>query len=241
MEFIVDTFHDIEIPDRLLSVIMKCLTSTTMQISWNGDVYDVFKPSRGFRQGDPLSPYIFVLCMERLSQLIIQEVKMGHWQAIKLGKNGPPISYLFFADDLVLFSKANNDQVLVVEKVFNYFCDCSGQRLSKDKSMVFFSRNVNDKTAKILGRLLGMKVTNNLGRYLGVPLIYGRITKETYKYIIERVDKRLKDCSSRRLSMAGRLMLNQTVLSVILSFTMQTAALAKTTCSAIDKVRRDFL
>ena len=75
---VADTLQDIGIPRRLLSVIMKCLTSTTMQISWNGAIYDEFRPSRGVGQGDPLSPYIFVLCMERLSHFITQEVKMGH-------------------------------------------------------------------------------------------------------------------------------------------------------------------
>ena len=80
-----------------------------------------------------------------------------------------------------------------MENVFNYFCDCSRQRLSKDKFVVFFYHNANDKTAEMLGHLLGMKVIDNLGRYLGVPLIHGRITKETYKYIVEKMGKRLKD------------------------------------------------
>ena len=71
--------------------------------------------------------------MERLSHLITQEVKLGHWQAINLGKNGPPLSHLFFADDLVLFNKASVEQVLVIANVLKYFCDCSGQKLSKEK------------------------------------------------------------------------------------------------------------
>ena len=100
---------------------------------------------------------------------------------------------------------------------------------------------MNDRTADMIGHLLGMKVIDNLGRYLGVPIIHGRINKETYKYIVDKMGKRLKDWSNRRLSMAGRLMLNQSVLSVVPSFTMQAATLARTTCSAIDKLRRDFL
>ena len=150
-DFIADTLKDVGIPGRLSSVIMKCLTGTTMQICWNGEVSEAFRPARGVRQGDPLSPYIFVLCMERLSHLITQEVRLGHWQAINLGKKSPPLSHLFFADDLVLFCKASVEQVLVIEKVLNYFCECSGQRLSKEKSVVFFSRNVNGNTAETIG------------------------------------------------------------------------------------------
>ena len=89
--------------------------------------------------------------------------------------------------------------------------------------------------------MLGITVTDNLGQYLGVPIVHGRITKETYKYIIEKMSRRLKDWSSKRLSMAGRLVLNQMVLSVIPSFTMQTAILTKATCNVIDKIQRHFL
>ena len=69
----------------------------------------------------------------------------------------------FLSDELVLFRKASVEQVLVIENVLKYFCDCSGQKLSKEKSVVFFSQNVDDRTADMIGHLLGMKVTNNLG------------------------------------------------------------------------------
>ena len=89
-----------------------------MQISWNGELSEEFRPTRGVRQEDPLSPYLFVLCMERLSQLIVKEVQDGRWKAIQLGKDGPPISHIFFADNLVLFAKASMDQVVLLEKIF---------------------------------------------------------------------------------------------------------------------------
>ena len=88
--------------------------------------------------------------MERLSQLIVKEFQEGRWAAIQLGKDGPPISHLFFADDLVLFAKASMDQVVLIEKVFQIFCDSSGQKLSKQKSVIFFSRNVRNDMAKVI-------------------------------------------------------------------------------------------
>ena len=94
------------------------------QLEW--EISDGFKPSRGVRQGDPLSAYIFVFFIEHLSQLIIQEVNMGYWQAIRLGENDLPLSHLFFVDDLVLFGNASYEQVLVMEYVFNYFYGCPG-------------------------------------------------------------------------------------------------------------------
>ncbi|KAA3482991.1 reverse transcriptase [Gossypium australe] len=76
-------------------------------VLWNGKLFEVFKLSRGIRQGDPISPYIFVLCMEPLAQIINVEALNGKWKHIKLSRDGPSISHIFFVDDLVLFSEAS--------------------------------------------------------------------------------------------------------------------------------------
>ena len=136
-----------------------------MQVSWNGELSEEFKPTREVRQGDLLSPYLFVLCMERISQLIVKEVHEGRWNAIRLVKDGPPISHMFFTDDLVLFAKAFMDQVVLLDNMFRVFCDSSGQKISKQKSIVFFSRNVNQDRITTIGNDTGMVVTNDLGRY----------------------------------------------------------------------------
>jgi hypothetical protein len=91
-----------------INLIMFCVSSSSLAILWNGRRLPSFTPTRGLRQGDPLSPYIFVLCMESLSQVIIKEVDDGHWNPVRLSKNGPPLSHLFFADDVLLFTKATN-------------------------------------------------------------------------------------------------------------------------------------
>lgn len=70
-----------------------------------------FNPGRGVRQGDSISSYLFVLCMERLGHLIHAAVNDGSWKAVRLSRNGPLISHLFFADDLVLFVEASIDQM----------------------------------------------------------------------------------------------------------------------------------
>ncbi|KAH1038724.1 hypothetical protein J1N35_040467 [Gossypium stocksii] len=115
-----------------------------MQLSWNGQLSNLFSPSRVIRQGDPLPLYLFVLCMERLAQVIALEVNGGRWKPIKSSREGPMIIYLFFfADDLILFAEVLMGQMGVVNSIPYRFYVNLGHRLNRDKTQVFFSKNVS--------------------------------------------------------------------------------------------------
>lgn len=114
------------LPILLINVIMECVSSASLQVLWNGDPSNSFKPTRGIRQGDPLSPYLFVMCMERLYQIIEEAIVNGAWKPIHASRNGPLLSNLFFADDIVLFADADTDQATVIQSCLNRFCHASG-------------------------------------------------------------------------------------------------------------------
>lgn len=88
--FLQETLHEASIHTKIMELIMKCVTSTSMQVLWNGELTDPFQPTRELRQGCPLSPYLFVLCMERLAYLIQYAVHTGTWKPIRLN-TGPPL------------------------------------------------------------------------------------------------------------------------------------------------------
>ena len=121
---------------------MECIISVSTSILWNGEVTEEFAPGRGIRQGDPLSPYLFVLCIERLSHGIIKAVMDGNWRPIRLSKNGTPLTHLFFADDLLLFAEVSMAQACVVESVLDNYCRSSEAKVNKMKTKVYFSKNV---------------------------------------------------------------------------------------------------
>lgn len=102
-DFLKDTLKAIGLNHHWVKLIMCCVSSTKMKVIWNEQHSDEFVMERGIRQSDPLSPYLFVLCMERLSHLIDISVATGEWKSIRLSRNGPKISHLFFVDDLFLF------------------------------------------------------------------------------------------------------------------------------------------
>lgn len=127
---------------------MQCVNTSTLSILWNGKRLPSFSPTRGLRQGDPLSPYLFVLCMEKLSLVIQNEVEKGNWLPFKFPKNGPPVSHLLFADDVLLFTKARSSQARLVSNILKRFGEASGLKVNVSKSISFFSSGVPNAKAR---------------------------------------------------------------------------------------------
>ncbi|CAN1290720.1 LINE-1 reverse transcriptase homolog [Linum perenne] len=159
---------------------MACVTTTSFQVLCNGGLTESFKPTRGLRQGCPLSPYLFTLCIERLSHLINSTVQEKCWKPIKIGKSGPLLSHLFFADDLILFGEATERHGTVVMDCLQAFCSASGHLVSLEKSVIFFSPNSNREVCRSISTGLDIPMTRDLRRYLGVPVLHGKITRNTY-------------------------------------------------------------
>ncbi|XP_074287668.1 uncharacterized protein LOC141612819 [Silene latifolia] len=127
-DFIEHTLTDMNLPILFINTIMECVSTTSMQILWNGETTEKFIPTRGVRQGDPLSSYLFVMCLEKLQQAIDERVRYTDWLPIPICKGGPKISNLFFADDMVLFAEARADQAMVIKYVLDNFCKASGEK-----------------------------------------------------------------------------------------------------------------
>ncbi|KAA3475230.1 Retrovirus-related Pol polyprotein LINE-1 [Gossypium australe] len=201
-DFINASLIAAEIPLFLRNVIMSAISSSTMQVLWNGVPTQKFKPNRGIRQGCPLSPYLFVLCMEWLGHFIHSGKEVGIWDPIRLSRSGPPVSHLFFADDLVIFCKAQIDQAHFLESIISLFCEISGHKISVKKSNIFFSKNTEDETRNQIRQLFGFQEVQNLGKYLGVPLLHDKVTKNTLSFIVDKIRRKLHSWDARKLSFA---------------------------------------
>ncbi|KAG7591719.1 Ribonuclease H-like superfamily [Arabidopsis thaliana x Arabidopsis arenosa] len=240
-DFLEDTLKAANLPEKWVSWIMSCVVGPSMTLLWNGEKTSPFKPARGLRQGDPLSPYLFVLCMERLCHQIDRAVGLKEWKPINLSRGGPTISHICFADDLILFAEASVSQIRVIRRVLENFCRASGQKVSLEKSKIYFSENVHRDLEKLISDESGIKSTKDLGKYLGMPVLQKQINKNTFGEVLERVSTRLSGWKGRMLSQAGRLTLTKAVLSSIPIHSMSTIALPKAILDGLDRISRGFL
>ncbi|KAH1048009.1 hypothetical protein J1N35_038793 [Gossypium stocksii] len=102
--------------------------------------------------------------LRKLRHIIHSEISAGKWQQIRLSRSGPSLSYLFFADDLFIFAKAEMDQVILLKDILKHFYDFSGLKISARKSNIHFSKCVDDGLCDQISLFFGFQKTSNLGR-----------------------------------------------------------------------------
>ena len=149
------------------------------------------QPSKGIKQGDPLSPYIFILCMEFLGQLIEEKCSEKLWYPVKASKSSPSFSNLFFADVLMLFAKANQGNCIAIHEALDTFCEKSGQTISESKSRVYFSPNVDLESREDMCSILKFRLTSSIGKYLGIPIKYQGQSNQDFNFILDRMKQKL--------------------------------------------------
>ena len=120
---------------RWIELVIKCVTSVSYRIKINGEYTESFRPQRGLRQGDPLSPYLFILCAEGLSGLIKKAEEKDNIRGIRICRGAPAVSHLFFADDTLMLIKASASHAECLQQILSLYQDVSGQMVNKEKNI----------------------------------------------------------------------------------------------------------
>nr|CCA66036.1 hypothetical protein [Beta vulgaris subsp. vulgaris] len=227
-------------PTRYTKLVMNCVTSARFSVLVNGQPSRNFFPSRGLRQGDPLSPFLFVVCAEGLSTLLrdAEEKKVIH--GVKIGHRVSPISHLFFADDSLLFIRATEEEVENVMDILSTYEAASGQKLNMEKSEMSYSRNLEPDKINTLQMKLAFKTVEGHEKYLGLPTFIGSSKKRVFQAIQDRVWKKLKGWKGKYLSQAGREVLIKAVAQAIPTYAMQCFVIPKSIIDGIEKMCRNF-
>jgi hypothetical protein len=119
--FIKATLFSMRFPARLVATIMNCISTVSYQILVNGQPSKNFTPERGLRQGDPISSYLFILCVDVISGLLKKADDENKIHGIKIAKTAPQMSHLFFVDDSLLFARGNLEEVDSIFHVFSTY------------------------------------------------------------------------------------------------------------------------
>lgn len=175
-------------------------------------------PSRGLRQGDPLSPYLFLMRAKGLS--IAKVERNGVLQGVSVCQNTPPIHHLLFDDDCLIFARARKKDCAAIMNILKFYKIVSGQQVNLHKSAACFSRNVRGHMQDQLATLLGVERVHRHEKYLGLSTFVGRNRGICFTHIKERLWKKLQDWKEKILSAAGNELHVKVVAQAIPLYTM---------------------
>ncbi|XP_026399813.1 uncharacterized protein LOC113295701 [Papaver somniferum] len=237
--FILAVFKKLGFSEEWCQMIQQFISTVSYSVLVNGSPGETFHPSRGIRQGD-CPPYIFILCMEVLSQLLLKADEDKLIQGFKFKKNSPSISHLFFVDDCMLFVKASVTYAKNLLKIINVFANASGQAINFEKSGFITSGKMHHKHINFLSKTLKMKFLSNSEKYLGTPLFIGKDKTTSFNFLIENLYSRLGSSKKSNLNVAGRTVVTKHVLCSMSVYHMACFPLPKTVTFKIDSIRRAF-
>ena len=150
------------------------------------------KPSQGLRQGDPISPYLFLLCASVLSISLTQAEELKKIKGVKVGRSGLTFSHLLFDVDSLLFFRKDNASVQNLQIILNWYCSISGQSINLAKSDVFCSPNMPLKEQQDLARTLQVNLVQRPNKYLRVRFKLRGNRIADFQFLIDKLKAKLQ-------------------------------------------------
>ncbi|RVW48620.1 Transposon TX1 uncharacterized 149 kDa protein [Vitis vinifera] len=213
-DFLMSVMQKMGFGEKWAGWIRWCISTASFSVLINGSPAGFFQSTRGLRQGDPISPYLFVLGMEALSCLINKAVRGGFLSGCRLrgrGGNEIQVSHLLFADDMLVFCKDSQDQMAVLSWLLMWFEAISGLNINLEKSEILPVGRVEN--AEVLASELGCKVGYLPSTYLGLPLGAPHKSVVVWDGVEERMRKRLALWKRQFISKGGRITLIRSTLA----------------------------
>ncbi|XP_042488955.1 uncharacterized protein LOC122069075 [Macadamia integrifolia] len=200
--------------ENWITWLHQLLASTKISVLVNGGPQGFFGVERGLRQGDPISPLLFIMAEEVLSRGLTRLTHQKDIMPICGPKGVVTPGHILFADDIFIFSNASSRYVANLKNFLMKYQEFSGQHISFEKSKLFLGK-ISPTRKQAIAETLGIPICSFPTRYLGVEIFKGRITKEAFLPVLDKVKGRLAGWKGKLLSMAGRVELVRSVISGI--------------------------
>jgi hypothetical protein len=225
-------------PNRFVHLIMQCVETASYSVAVNGSIYGFFPGKNGVRQGDPLSPYLFLVCMEYFSRMLRKaSLSPGfrfHPKCDSLG-----VCHLAFADDVILLSRGDRPSVSCLFQQLVSFGEISGLNINASKSSIYFG-GVSDSIRHSILAETGFAEGSFPFRYLGVPLSPHRLLASQFSPLLQKLESAIHGWLGKNLSYAGRAELLKSVLYGMVQFWLNIFPLPELVIKRITSICRNF-
>jgi ribonuclease HI len=219
---------------------MACVTTVRSSVRFNGHLLDSFTPTRGLRQGDPLSPYLFLFVADGLSCLIKRKVQEGTLRELHICRRAPGISHLLFADDCLMFFQGSVEQASVVKSILNSYEKSTGQLVSLGKCSIMYGDGCPDDVQQDIKNILQYETVSFEEKYLGLPIPEGCMRSGKFKPTKERFRKRATDWAEKYMSSAAKETLIKSILQSLPTYAMSVFKFPAGLLEDLTKMVRDF-
>ncbi|XP_042939495.1 uncharacterized protein LOC122274525 [Carya illinoinensis] len=207
--------------ERWVALIMECVSTVSYAILTNGSPGEKFKPTRGLRQGDPLSPYLFLLCAEGLSAMLQSAEETRELKGVAVARGGTKVTHLLFADDCIIFGKA------------------SWSEWRKIMSILEFPNAKKNAKEGVL-KELGARLVTSCEKYLGLPIMVGRSKYDSFRSIKDRIWQRVNNWKHKFLFPTGKEVLLKAAIQAVPNYHMNVFRLPRKLCKEIVAVMEKF-
>ncbi|KAJ0500051.1 putative RNA-directed DNA polymerase [Helianthus annuus] len=216
------------------------LKSGRASVLVNGSPSSEFGLSRGLRQGDPLSPFLFILALEALDVIMKRAIENGLFKGVKLPKDGPTISHLCYADDAIFLGEWSEANIKNLNRILRCFYLCSGLKVNVGKCNLF-GVGVQDDEIEDMAKNLNCKAGKTPFNFLGIPIGANMKRVKNWKPIVDKFNSKLSSWKARWLSMAGRIVLAKDVLGALPNYFFSIFLAPKKVLAELEAIRRDFV
>ena len=148
--------HKLGFLEKWIDRVMSCVTTSSFSILINGKPYGNVLPSREIRQGNPISPHLFLLCVEGFTSLLTKAENEARIHGVSICRRAPKVSNLLFADYSLVFYRATSDEVETISEILQTYANALGQCINLEKSSIYFSSNTFDDQKQDIQSILGV-------------------------------------------------------------------------------------
>ncbi|CAN1844985.1 Transposon TX1 uncharacterized 149 kDa protein [Linum perenne] len=226
--------------ERWVRWMMMCVRSVSYHVVVNDNQVGPITPTRGLRQGCPLSPFLFILCAEGLSALLKDAARKGEIHGVAVRHRAPKVNHLLFADDSFFFVKAEIAEARKLKTILATYAAASGQLINYQKSGIMFSSNADTLLRQGLSNIMGIFEPLDTGRYLGLPSCVGRSKRVIFSQLKDRIWSRLQGWRGKKISKAGKEVLIKAVVQSMPVYHMNVFLLTKTVAEEIERMINSF-